>query len=113
MKLMIPGINEKNESETFKRDLRLSVGKSQRTIESLFLLLQNSKLLFWSLWGWEEGSLQFNTQLLSWHKQSCPDLNLFIAQSQVVPQRPCLEMLSQRKYSKMVLSESTDFLGTT
>lgn len=39
MKLMIPGINEKNESETFKRDLRLSVGKSQRTIESLFLLL--------------------------------------------------------------------------
>lgn len=39
MKLMIPGINEKNEGETFKRDLWLSIGKSQRTIESLFLLL--------------------------------------------------------------------------
>lgn len=33
MKLVLPGINEKNEGETCKRDLQLSVGKIPGTVD--------------------------------------------------------------------------------
>lgn len=68
MKLVLPGINEKNEGETCKRDLQLSVGKIPGTVDQNRIIIPFIIEFESSVLPSPGGSVYFITQFPSWHR---------------------------------------------
>lgn len=67
MKLLLPGINEKNEGETCKRDVQLSVGKIPGTVDQNRIIIPLIIEFKSSVLPSPGSSVYFITQLPSWH----------------------------------------------